>query len=115
MRPLVVVDDARVVLNTHQFGRPTDLHKIPDLIDFVITRNRSHSMLRAFSNCIKQKKLSPRLVNKLPNWCFFKLQFKENIKLSIPLISGQQLRNETEFFVKEIEQGAYQYYKNQRQ
>lgn len=103
---------------------PTDLNKIPDLIDFFITRNiasnyinieeawdmnSDHSpILLTLSDRVISKEVSPRLVNKLTDWQSFKLKLEESIELSVPLITEEQLEMEAELFNKHIQAAAWE-------
>lgn len=87
---------------------PTDPHKIPDVIDFFVIRNISsnyvqieeawdmdsdHSpILLTLSDSVIQKENPPSLTNKRTDWESFKIQLEEQINLSVPIRSEEQLR-----------------------
>lgn len=103
---------------------PTDQNKIPDLIDLFVVRNISanyvhideawdmnsdHSpILLTLSDTVIQKENPPRLVNKMTDWQSFKLKLEECIDLAVPLRTAEQLDKETELFVKNIQQAAWE-------
>jgi hypothetical protein len=101
---------------------PTDLNKIPDLIDFFITKNvgvnflqieegfdvnSNHpSVLLTLSENITRKENNPALVNKQTNWKSFKQCLEERISLSVPTQNEEQLDDEVNAFIKYIQQAA---------
>lgn len=102
---------------------PTDPDKVPDLLDFFISRKIStnyinleecldlssdHSsiMLTLSENIIK-KKLSPTLTNKTTNWEHFQTQLSNKIQLKTPIKNKKQLDMETEKLIIDIQQAAW--------
>jgi len=76
---------------------PTDGRKIPDVIDFFITKNinkrylnvrsclelsSDHSPVLTMSSKVFEKEKSCILCNKRTDWEYFRLQVKRNIKLN---------------------------------
>ena len=102
---------------------PTDINKIPDLIDFFIIKNVSvnylhieegwdlssdHSpILLTLSESIIHRQNSPHLVNRQTDWESFKTSLEKNLKLSVLLKNRQQLDEEVELFTKNIQQAAW--------
>lgn len=102
---------------------PTDLNKIPDLIDFFIVRNISANFLQieegwdmnsdhspiilTLSENVIKRENNPTLVNRLTDWESFKQTLEEKIDLSVPLRNEQQLDKEVEIFIKHIQLAAW--------
>lgn len=102
---------------------PTDVQKIPDLLDFFITKkisanyidveeeyglNSDHSgIILTLSETVIKKESNPTLVNKYTNWEGFKEEINNNIELSVPLRTTEQLDEETENFMKIIQKAAW--------
>lgn len=103
---------------------PTDINKIPDLIDFFILKNvptnylqieegfdlnSDHSpILLTMSENIIKKENNPSLTNKFTDWESFKLSLEKKIKLSVPIRDEKQLDDEVELFVRNIQQAAWE-------
>lgn len=112
---------------SHSTGKPTywptDINKIPDLIDFFIVRNISanyiqieeawdmnsdHSpILLTLSDTIIHKENTPRLTNRRTDWQSFRLDLEIAINLTAPMRSTEQLDEEVELFVSNIQQAAW--------
>ena len=91
---------------------PTDTEKIPDLIDFYVTKNISSNYIQiednlelnsyhtptvlTLSESIIQKPCNPVLVCKKTNWKGFRMTIEERIQLSVPLQTEEQLYYEVE-------------------
>lgn len=102
---------------------PTDPNKIPDLIDFFITRKISanfmtideeadlcsdHSAISlTLSEDIIKKENKPYLVNKHTNWEGFQDALSKSINLKVPLRTREQLEVEAEKFVCDIQQACW--------
>jgi hypothetical protein len=111
----------------HSTGKPTywptDVNKIPDLLDFFITRNISQnyvkveeelelaadhsSVVMTLSDKVIIKEDSPTLVNKTTNWLGFQEDLSSKIQLSVRLRTIKELDEEAEAFVKNIQQAAW--------
>jgi len=103
---------------------PTDTEKIPDLIDFYVTKNISSNYIQiednlelnwdhtpiilTLSKSIIQKPCNPVLVSKKTDWEGFRMTIEERIQLSVPLQTEEQLDYEVEKFVKDIQQSAWE-------
>lgn len=102
---------------------PTDPGKIPDLIDFYITRNISanylqiddsqdlnsdHSpILLTVSENVIQKENNPVLINRRTDWESFRQCLEEKINLMVPLRNEEQLDAEVEKFINDTQQSAW--------
>lgn len=94
---------------------PSDPNKVPDLLDFFITKNISANYIKiekafdltsdhspitmTLSENIIIKDNNPTLTNKLMNWDHFRNELSDMIQLNVPLQTKQQLEYETEKFV----------------
>ena len=103
---------------------PTDTKKIPDLIDFYVTKNISSNYVQiednlelnsdhtpiilTLSESIIQKQCNPVLVSKKTDWEGFRMTTEEMIQLSVPVQTEEQLDYEVEKFVKDIQQSAWE-------
>jgi len=103
---------------------PTDTEKIPDLIDFYVTKNISSNYIQIEDNLelnsdhtpivltlnksIIQKPCNAVLVSKKTDWEGFRMTTEERIQLSVPLQTEEQLDYEEEKFVKDIQQSAWE-------
>lgn len=104
---------------------PTDLNKIPDLIDFYVIKNipanflqmeegwdmnSDHSpIILTFCENIIRKENNPILVNKMTDWISFRQSLEEKIKtLSVIEIYEHQLDEEVELLVNNIQQAAWE-------
>ena len=112
----------------HSTGRPTywptDFNKIPDLLDFFITKKISPSfievsdildldsdhtaVLLTLSVKIVRKEANSTLVNKSTNWDCFKNYLQNNINLQISLKSIDQLETQAEKYMTIIQRAAYE-------
>ena len=102
---------------------PTDPNKIPDLIDFFVVKNVSanyikidevydlnsdHSpILLTISDHIITKDLNPVLINNYTDWDYFNFLLENNINLSVPLKTIDQLENEVQQFTTAIQNAAW--------
>lgn len=111
----------------HSTGKPTywptDSNKIPDLLDFFVSRNiggnyiqieegdgptSDHSpILLTLSENIITKQPNPTLTNKGTDWESFKLELAERIKLNTPIKTIEQLEQESHKFMIDIQQTAW--------
>lgn len=109
--------------NVHSTGKPTywptDINKIPDLLDFFISRkiatnfinvednydlDSDHSaLILTLSEKIIKKQRNPSLYNKTTNWDGFKCQLSEAIDLNIDLSTPDQLDEAVADFTKLIQ------------
>ena len=108
--------------NFHSTGKPTywptDVNKIPDLLDFFIARKVSVNFIKieenfdlvsdhsavvlTLSENIIMKERQTTLVNKSTDWESFKLFLTENISLNVKLKTNQQLEDESSRFIHTI-------------
>jgi hypothetical protein len=102
---------------------PTDQNKIPDLLDFFITRKVSNNFIELSENFdlnsdhsaviltlsanIISKAARPALVNRSTDWESFKLDLQESINLKIKLKTWEQLEMATETFTRQIQKAAF--------
>lgn len=102
---------------------PADPGKIPDLLDFFITRKISsnyiiveenfdldsdHSpVILTLSENIIKKEHNPTLVNRKTDWEGFQEELSNYIQLNVPLKTTEQLNQEAEKFVTDIQQAAW--------
>lgn len=113
--------------NYHSTGKPTywptDVNKIPDLLDFFISRKVSPNFTEAeenfdldsdhsaviltLSDKIIKKEARPALVNKTTDWESFRLELQENINLQVNLRTTEQLEIEAENLTRLIQIAAY--------
>lgn len=113
--------------NYHSTGKPTywptDLDKIPDLLDFFISRKVSpnfieveenfdvdsdHSaVILTLSERMIKKTARPSLVNKTTDWESFQIDLQITINLNIKLRTKEQLEEEVENFTSLIQTAAY--------
>jgi hypothetical protein len=111
----------------HSTGKPTywptDLNKIPDLLDFFISRkipanymkieenydlDSDHSpALLTLSDRIIKRESKLMLANKLTDWVGFKTEVNSNIQLNISLRTIEDIDKETEELVEIIQQAAW--------
>lgn len=103
---------------------PTDLNKIPDLIDFYIIKNISCNYLKiednfelnsdhspivlTLSENIIEKTCNPMLVNKKTDWQSFRTTLEAKIQLAVPLQTEEQLDYEVEKLVNDIQNSAWE-------
>lgn len=111
----------------HSTGKPTywptDPAKIPDLLDFFVSKKVSanfidleenfdmdsdHSaVILTLSEKIVRKENKPTLVNKTTDWISFKREIEKKINLKVPLKSVQQIEEEATNFTCIIQQAAW--------
>lgn len=111
----------------HSTGKPTywptDRMKIPDLLDFFISKrvssnyisiednydlNSDHSpVILKISERITEKVTKPKLTNKTTNWERFKAELELTIDLTIPLNTDDELDIAVEEFLKNIQSAAW--------
>ncbi len=111
----------------HSTGRPTywptDPNKLPDLLDFYITRkvspntidltesfdlNSDHSaVILTLSMHIIKKSAKPALANKTTNWEHFRIDLQKSINLKVNLKTWEQLEMETENLTLLIQRAAF--------
>lgn len=103
---------------------PTDLDKIPDLIDFFLIKNisanyiqinESHDLssdhtaiLLTLSGNIIQKENNPTLTNKYTDWENFRQSLEGKINLMVPIRNEDHLEKEVEQLVKDIQKAAWE-------
>lgn len=113
--------------NIHSSGNPTywptDRNKIPDLLDFFISKkvspnfisiedcydlNSDHSaVILKLSEKIVRKSTKPSLSNSSTDWLSFKLEISSRIDLTIPLNSPDDVDIASENFIKLIQTTAW--------
>lgn len=102
---------------------PTDPKKIPDLLDFFISRKISPNYMAVeenldldsdhtaviliLSETIIKKEHNPSLVNGKTDWEGFQEDLSNTIQLNVPLKTKNQLNQEVEKFVTNIQQAAW--------
>jgi hypothetical protein len=102
---------------------PTDPGRIPDLLDFFITKNLSSNYIKiednlelgsdhspitlTLSECVIQIPCNPMLVNKKTDWDGFRTAIDERMQLMVPLQTEEQLDFEVNKFVNDIQQSAW--------
>jgi hypothetical protein len=111
----------------HTTGRPTywptDRNKIPDVIDFYISKkvpmhymkiedsydlDSDHSpIIMTLCNKIIKKESNYALTNKFTDWESFQSELNEKIQLNVPLRTTHQLDIETERIVDLIQEVAW--------
>jgi hypothetical protein len=103
---------------------PTDLGKIPDLIDFFIIKNISTNYIKiedsfdlssdhspivlTLSENVIEREPNPVLCNKHTNWEHFRLLLEDRINLNVPLQNEWDIDKEVEHFVTSIQQSAWE-------
>lgn len=101
---------------------PTDNNKIPDLLDFFVTKGISstytditasydltsdHSpIIATVSTSIKMKKPTPRLHNTKTNWDRYRLIIQSQVNLSIRLQEQADIETETNNYIKLLQFAA---------
>lgn len=113
--------------NHHSTGNPTywptDPNKLPDLLDFFISRkvcqnfihtednydlNSDHSaVILTLSDKIIKKENKYTLTNHTTDWVSFKTELEKNINLTVELKSKHQLDIETENLISLIQKAAW--------
>lgn len=103
---------------------PTDLNKIPDVLDFFITKGISsnytsvsecfdlssdHSpIISTISTTITKKEMPPNLVNKKTDFKKFEKYLNDHINLNIPLKSSDDIEHAVDQLTENIQQAAWQ-------
>lgn len=103
---------------------PTDLQKIPDLIDFFVTKgiledyisienseglSSDHSpVIMTLSTMLIEKENLPKLTNNKTNWDLFKNILEEQINLHVSIETTAQLEDELEVLNSSIQQAAWE-------
>ena len=113
--------------NFHSSGNPTywptDRNKIPDLVDFFISKkvspnfisiedsydlNSDHSaVILHLSENIVKKATKPSLTNSSTDWISFKLELESKIILPTAINSSEDLDHISENFIKQIQDAAW--------
>lgn len=111
----------------HSTGKPTywpsDANRIPDLLDFFISRGvatnfikvedveeliSDHSpILLTISEQIVTTEMKPALTNKFTDWVNFQSEINEKIEFSGFIQTTEQLEQETDLFMINIQQAAW--------
>lgn len=111
----------------HSTGKPTywptDRNKTPDLVDFFISKNISSnkinveegpdlqsdhsSILLTLGDKIIIKEYSPKLVNRLTDWNYFRQKLEESIQLSSTIQTEDQLEEAVQIFTLNIQKAAW--------
>jgi len=102
---------------------PTDRRKIPDVIDFCVTKGIARNYLEAKSCLdlssdhspviislkteIQRKQIPPNLTNKHTDWNNFKELIEENLNMNISIKTADELDEAIEYFNKTIQQAAW--------
>lgn len=102
---------------------PTDRRKIPDVIDFCITKGISNNYLKAescldlssdhspviitYSTQVITKNKPPSLYNKHTSWDHFRQSIDENLNCNVPLKTEEDLNNAVEQFNHTIQIAAW--------
>lgn len=102
---------------------PTDRNKIPDLLDFFITRkvsshfinieenfdlNSDHSaVIITISENVIKRESKPFLVNKSTDWESLRIELENNIDLKVRIKTKQQLDAEAVQFMEKIQKAAW--------
>lgn len=109
--------------NIHSTGNPTywptDKNKIPDLLDFFISRkiainfisiadnydlDSDHSaQILTFSEKVIMKQITPSLSNKTTDWNGFQCELTENLNCNVKLKNPVQLENAVSYFTQLIQ------------
>lgn len=103
---------------------PTDTNKIPDLIDFFVTKGLSDSyiylendeslisdhspVIMTISETVIERGNAPQLTNSKTNWLLFKQIVEENIELQVPLKSKNEIEDELDIFLDIIQRAAWE-------
>ncbi|CAL1672120.1 unnamed protein product [Lasius platythorax] len=101
---------------------PTDQNKIPDLIDFFVTKGVSNnyiqvedcpdlasdhsSVILTVSNAVIKRQIPLTLTNRKTNWLGFRAELEKKITLKVPLKTPEQLE-EVNKFNTDIQQAAW--------
>lgn len=111
----------------HSTRRPTywpvDQNKIPDLIDFFVTKGVSNNYIQVedcldltsdhspiiltISNVVIKRQMPLNLVNSKTNWHSFRPEVEKKIALKVALKTPEHLEEEVSEFIKDIQQAAW--------
>jgi len=117
----------KIGCNVHSSGKPTywptDRNKIPDVLDFFITKkiasnfiniednydlNSDHSsIIMTLSETVIKKPIKPTLSNKTTDWESFKIQLDQEVNLDIDLATNDQLDKAVANFTELIQQTVW--------
>lgn len=102
---------------------PTDVNKIPDLLDFFVTRGVSHNyvtitssldlssdhspIILTISSTVVIQENPPTLTNKRTNWHMFQNLVNRNLRLKIPLKDKEDLESAVECFNSCVQSSAW--------
>src|SRR5436190_1777997 len=102
---------------------PTDIQKIPDLLDFFVTKCISHNYLNivscldlssdhspvilTVSSSVVTRESPPTLCNKYTDWVRFRDILNESLTLNIPLKTEEDINNAVEIFNSAIQTSAW--------
>lgn len=102
---------------------PTDLKKVPDLIDFFAVKGLSNNYIEVtdcsdltsdhtpviltISETLIQREAPPRLTTCKTDWDGFRIELESLIELQVPLQSPEQLEKEVNLLVDNIQQAAW--------
>lgn len=113
--------------NFHSSGNPTywptDMNKIPDLLDFFISKRVSSNFI-SIDDCydfdsdhspvmlnltedIAKKPTKPALTNSTTDWTSFKIELNSKIDLSIPINNIDELEDSVEDFMELVQNTAW--------
>ena len=103
---------------------PTDLNKLPDLIDFFVSKNLSPGFLEVteefdldsdhspivltLSATIIKKGRNPTLSNYYTDWDVFQAELLTRINLRVPLTTSDELEEEVQKVVSDIQHAAWE-------
>uniref|UniRef100_A0A0A9XZ61 Putative RNA-directed DNA polymerase from transposon X-element n=1 Tax=Lygus hesperus TaxID=30085 RepID=A0A0A9XZ61_LYGHE len=102
---------------------PTDVNKVPDLLDFFIVKGVSgnyihtedsdglssdHSpVIMTLSDSVILREETPKLINKQTNWELFREKLSESINLHVPIRTPEQLEREAERLTENIQEACW--------
>lgn len=102
---------------------PTDINKMPSLIDFFVLRGIASiyvsieenidlasdhiAIVLSLSESVITRKQPPHLTNKCTDWDGFRAELDQRINLSVPLKTNKQLDSEVEKLVIDLQQSAW--------
>jgi hypothetical protein len=100
------------------------MHKIPELIDFFVSKNLSSSFIDVteefdlvpdhspivltLSETIIKKERNPTLSNNLTDWDMFQATLVNRINLRVALFTNDELEEEVQKFVPDIQHAAWE-------
>lgn len=103
---------------------PTDINKLPDLIDFFITKgiadnyicmendeslSSDHSpVIMTLNETIVKKENTASLTSKRTNWNLFRELIDQNINLQVPIRTSVHIEEELEQLIENVQQAAWQ-------